>query len=195
MDVFSHALWGYAILRWRGRREARWGALTGAAPDLLYFGASVIARIARGGLSSLYNRTARDPNIWRADGPPMPQTLIDDYWNYYVWTHSFVVLGMLAIAWFVFRRRAPWLLLPWALHILMDIPAHERYLTPFLYPLSTFTIAGYAWNRPPMLIANYGALALTYAWLFWRLRRSSRLANGSDGKPQPTEVGLANAEA
>ena len=32
MDILSHAGWGYVVLRWRGAREARIGALCGAAP-------------------------------------------------------------------------------------------------------------------------------------------------------------------
>ena len=174
IDVLSHALWGYAALRWRGPRTARWGALTGAAPDLLYAAASATRRVARRGLSGLTDTFGNDRAIWLKDGPPMPEELIESYWSFYVYTHSFIILGMLAIAWVILSRRAPWLLLPWALHIFMDIPSHERYLTPFLYPLSTFTVAGYAWSRPPMLLANLAGLLIAYGvlyGLYWRRGR------------------------
>jgi hypothetical protein len=175
MDVLSHALWGYAMLRWRGPRTARWGALTGAAPDLLYFGADRVVRGFRQGWSGLTSSGGRGtPGIWLRDGPPMPPELIEAYESYYVWTHSLVVIGLLAVAWWVLSRRAPWLLLPWGVHILMDIPTHERYLTQFLYPLSSFSIEGYAWSRPPVLLANWGALLVTYAALFWRYWRPGR---------------------
>jgi hypothetical protein len=190
VDVVSHALWGYAILRWRVKTAARWGALTGAAPDLLYFSASVVGRVATRGWAGLTSFPKVDRAVWFRDGPPMPQELLDAYWNYYVWTHSFVVLGLLALAWWALRRRAPWLLLPWALHIFMDIPSHERYLTPFLYPLSTFTVEGCAWSRPPMLIANYGALLVTYAALAWRYRRRrvpNALARYNGEEPSPAD--------
>ena len=74
----------------------------------------------------------------------------------------------------VLRRKAPWLLLPWGLHILMDIPTHERYLTPFLYPISLFTVEGYAWNRPPVLVVNVAGLLVAYAALYWRYWRRGR---------------------
>lgn len=177
MDVFSHAAYGYAATRWRGPKSGRWGALAGAAPDLLYGGVAMIRRLARDGWSGFSNPSARNNAIWLKDGPPMPPDLIADYNDFYRYTHSLVILALLALVWFAIRGKTPWLLLAFALHIVMDIPVHERYLTPVFFPLSDFTIMGMSWSRPPILIANaIGLVLVTGAmyWLFWRSRRVLR---------------------
>jgi len=174
MDVLSHALWGYAVLRWRGPRTARWGLLAGAAPDLLFYIPGLLRQIAQRGLAALTSPVGRQPNIWFKDGPPQPPELIDVYDHYYVLTHSLVLLGVLALVWWLLKRRSVWILLPCWLHILMDIPTHERYLTPMFFPISNFTVMGYAWSRPPMLLANAAALLVTYTILFWYYWRPGR---------------------
>jgi hypothetical protein len=174
MDVVSHALWGYALLRWRGPRSARWGALSGAAPDLLFGGASFLHNLATHGWHGLASTFGRNPAMWRRGGPDLPPEMLYAYDHYYVFTHSLVILATVAVAWSMVRRRVSWLFLPWAVHILMDIPLHERYLTQFLFPLSSWCIAGYAWNRPLPLLINWTALLLTYGWLLlhygWQAR-------------------------
>lgn len=177
MDTLSHALWGYASLRWRGPRSARWGLLSGAAPDLLYAGAAALHRLFTQGSEAFRINGAYDPAIWRRDGPPMPEELQYAYDHFYVYTHSLALLGIAGLGWYAVSRRPPWLLLPWALHIGMDIFSHERYQTPIFFPISRWTIEGYAWSRPPMLIANFTALALVYALLyrkFWSPNRPPR---------------------
>jgi membrane-bound metal-dependent hydrolase YbcI (DUF457 family) len=174
MDVLSHALWGYAVLRWRGPRTARWGLLAGAAPDLLFYIPGLLRQIAQRGLAALTAPVGGGRNIWLKDGPVQPPELIDIYDHYYVLTHSLVLVGVLALVWWLFKRRSVWFLLPVLLHILMDIPTHERYLTPMFFPISGFVVMGYAWSRPPLLIANWIALLVTYLWLFWRYWRPGR---------------------
>jgi hypothetical protein len=190
MDTLSHALWGYASLRWRGPRSARWGILTGMAPDLIFGVVAAAGRVAEHGWAGLKPvGMGRDPHIWLADGPPMPPDLVEAYDKYYVWSHTLVPVLVLALVWYLVRRRPPWLLVPWALHIVMDIPAHERYLTPFLYPLSNWTVQGYAWGRWPMLLANWGGLVITYIMLYaryWSRYRRERV------EPWPEEqTGIA----
>src|SRR4051794_21023412 len=68
MDILSHAGWGYATLRWRGEREARIGALCGAAPDLLAFAPSMTHHVLTGGLRGRHPE--HDPDFWRTPGPP-----------------------------------------------------------------------------------------------------------------------------
>ena len=91
MDTFSHAAWGYAALH-RRAGLAWWGALAGAAPDLLWFVPSTVERIVTHGWSAAL--VSRDGRIWRADGPPLPPELVDAYFRYYVYTHSLVLLGI-----------------------------------------------------------------------------------------------------
>jgi hypothetical protein len=183
MDMLSHALWGYAVLRWRGPRSARWGALTGAAPDLLFGIGRLAERVATHGWSKL-STTFASRDVYLKDGPPMPPDLIVAYHHFYVYTHSFVILGLLGLVWYLIRLRPPWLLLPWALHIAMDIPTHERYQTPFLFPLSGWTIEGWSWTHPPVFLGNWAALMATYGllWvLYWRKGRRRQ-------KPWPEDV-------
>jgi hypothetical protein len=179
MDVLSHALWGYAALRWRGPRSARWGLLFGAAPDILFFVPGLLRRIARDGLSSAFPLPGGGSrNQWYRDGPPLPPDLVDTYDHYYVLTHSLVILAVLVLLWWLLRRRAVWLLVPCWLHVLMDIPTHElgKYQTPMFFPFSSFMVDGIAWSRPPVLIANGLALLVAYAALFWCYWRPGRPA-------------------
>jgi hypothetical protein len=185
MDTLSHALWGYASMRWRGPRTARWSLLTGSAPDLIFGATSVVGRLLTYGWGGLGPQGERDPRIWLRDGPPMPADLVEDYERYYVWSHSLFLLLGVAVIWIVLRRRPPWLLLPWLLHVLMDIPAHERYLTPFLHPFSDWRFEGWGWGRAPMLALNWGSLLLVYAMLYaryWSRHRKPRVV------PWPEEV-------
>ncbi len=167
MDVLSHALWGYAALRWRSPAEARWGALAGAAPDLLYFLPSKAEQILEKGREGLW--IGSQHGIWRADGPPLPPELIDAYHRYYVWTHSLVILALaVAAAGLLGARRRLWLALPYAVHVVMDLPTHERYLTPIFYPFSSWTVQGVSWGHPMVFYPNWIALAVMFGFLGWR---------------------------
>jgi hypothetical protein len=168
MDVVSHALWGYAALH-RHADLRRWGALAGAMPDLLWFVPSTIERVAARGWSAV--ATGSDRHIWRADGPPLPPDLVSAYFKYYIYTHSLVVLGAITAAVLLSRwRRWAWLAVPYALHILMDIPTHERYQTRPLHPLSSWQFDGLSWADPRIFWPNVVALAVVYAWLIARGR-------------------------
>jgi hypothetical protein len=184
MDILSHALWGYASLRWRGPRSARWGALAGAAPDLLFGAGALAEHTVRHGLHAI-GQTFGIAAYYRKDGPPMPPELLDYYHHFYAYSHSLVILGAVALAWWTWRRRSPWLAIPYGLHILMDMPTHERYQTPFLFPLSSWTFEGYAWGRPPVFLANWLLLFATYQLLYWRYWRAGRPART---RPWPEDV-------
>lgn len=169
MDTVSHAAWGYATLS-RNRRLAWWGALAGAAPDILFFVPSRVEVLVQDGWTGL--SAGRNPTIWRADGPPLPPQLVEAYHHYYVYTHSLILLAAVAavlclIGW----RRWAWLGVPYALHILMDVPTHERYLTQPFFPLSSWTWFGLAWSDPRIFFPNLAALALVYGVIWWRKRR------------------------
>jgi hypothetical protein len=184
MDIISHALWGYAVLRWRGPRSARWGALVATVPDLFWSAGTLRVYVVNNGSKKILSAFGRG-EMYLKDGPPLPPHLIDAYYNFYVYSHSFVILALLGLVWYLLRLRPPWLLLPWALHIAMDIPTHERYQTPFLFPLSGWTIEGWGWVRPPVYLTNWAALVATYwglGWFYWRKGRPPRK------KPWPEEV-------
>lgn len=167
MDVFSHGAWGFAALH-RDRDLRWWAVLAGAAPDLLWFVPSTIGAFATRGWDAL--RLGGQREIWRADGPPLPPELVESYFRYYIYTHSLVLLAIVTAAVLATRwRRAAWLAIPYALHILMDIPTHERYQTQPFAPLSSWQIEGMTWSDPRIFFPNLVALALAYAWI---LRRS-----------------------
>jgi hypothetical protein len=168
MDVLSHALWGYAALH--RRPEHRWpGALAGAAPDLLWFIPSRVDGVITGGMRTL--TAGSDRNIWRVDGPPLPPELVESYFRYYIYTHSLVLLAVVTAAVLLTRwRRHAWLAVPYALHIVMDIPTHERYRTQPFSPISTWQFEGLTWTDPRIFWPNAVALVLVYAWILGRGR-------------------------
>jgi hypothetical protein len=171
MDTFSHAGWGYAALHAR-RGLAWWGALAGAMPDLLFFIPSRIENVAERGWEGL--RVGSEPGIWRADGPPLPPELVEAYYRYYVYSHSLVLLSLaIALIWAMGLRRWTWLAVPYALHILMDIPTHERFRTQPFFPLSSWSMHGLSWGDPRIFWPNVIALVLTLA-LIARRRRLAR---------------------
>ena len=105
----------------------------------------------------------------------MPPVLLEAYHHYYVYTHSLVLLAVAAaIVYAVGWRRWTWLALPYALHILMDVPTHERYLTQPFFPLSSWTFhSGLSWTDARIFLPNLAALAVVYAVIWaWRWRAS-----------------------
>lgn len=164
MDIVSHAGWGYAALRWRGEKEGRLGALAGAAPDLLAFAPSAVRHLLIEGLSGR-PRPERDPQFWRTPGP-LPPNLQYAYDHYYVYTHSLVILLAVAAALRLAGKRSwVWFCVPYGLHILMDIPTHVRFQTPFLYPLSRWTFQGASWGEPWIFWPNWALLIATLVWV------------------------------
>lgn len=69
----------------------------------------------------------------------------------------------------------------WGLHILLDVPTHGRsfYPTPFLWPLSDWTVDGFAWTSSWVWVLYYGALALVWSWLL-RERKPTPKRGASD---------------
>ena len=103
-------------------------------------------------------------------GPPLPPDLVEAYWRYYVWSHSLAVLAAVTTVVLLTRwRRWAWLAVPYALHILMDLPTHERYEGRPFYPLSDWHFIGVSWSDPRILIPNFVALAIAL-WFVNRRR-------------------------
>ena len=143
MDVLAHGLWGGVAFG----RETRWhwrGAfLLGMAPDIVAFGPFFLSQLGS--------------TEWRAFPPYVYQA--------YNITHSFVIWGALAAAIWLARRKFPFVLGAWALHVLFDIPLHELsfFPTPYLWPFETPLVAGVRWAQPGVMIPNYLALIVVYA--------------------------------
>ena len=177
MDTLSHAGWGFVVSK--HKRMAWWGALAGAMPDLLFFIPSRIEIAVERGFGVAAS-IGGEPGVWRANGPPLPPELIEAYWRYYVWSHSLVMLaavtGTVALTRF---RRWCWLAVPYGLHILMDLPTHERYEGRPFYPLWDWHFIGLSWGDPRIFWPNVAALVVAL-WLVNRRSKTEdrRLKNG-----------------
>jgi membrane-bound metal-dependent hydrolase YbcI (DUF457 family) len=85
-------------------------------------------------------------------------------------SHSFLTAFLVfGIVWFVYKKPM-FELLAWPLHILVDIPTHssEFFPTPFLWPLSDFTVNGISWGQPVIFIPNVVLLIGLYVWFFYK---------------------------
>lgn len=173
MDIVAHALWGHAVLRWRGVRSARWGLLAGALPDLIFWVPMQLEAWIDRGPQALYLK--HEPELWRATGPALPETLVDGYAHYYVYSHSLLCLAAATSLLVLTRwRHWAWGAVPYALHIVMDIPTHERFQTVPLYPLADWSMQGIAWDDPRLLIANWAILLPILVWQRWKGGRAAQ---------------------
>jgi hypothetical protein len=63
-------------------------------------------------------------------------------------------------------------ILGWALHILINIAAHQGiFAVHFLWPLSNYGFNGIRWEEPWFLAVNYGVLVAVLAWLWLQNRK------------------------
>ncbi len=162
MDVLSHGLWGSAAA---GRKNKKhfWTAFTlGVLPDVLAFGPIFVAHFFTHGLSRPEFATFEPPR------PDLLPTYIAQVYNF---THSFLVFGLIFLVIWLIRGKPFTPLLAWGLHILMDIPTHATgfFPTPFLFPISSYSVSGIPWSTPALFLANWFALILVYVYL-WRKR-------------------------
>ena len=154
VDVMAHGLWGGVLFGRKTRWQWRGALLLGMAPDLLAFGPFY-----------LYQWGSTD---WQAFPPFVHQS--------YDVTHSFVVWGLLTAAIWYGRKKFPWILCAWGLHILFDIPLHELsfFPTPYLWPLTTPLVNGLRWSQPVVMLPNYIALVVAYALMLGLRYRRER---------------------
>ena len=180
MDVISHAIWG----RHLSHRHINWkiAAAMGVLPDLFAFVPSGIISFSSG-----EGRPRVDENTVTSDIPAIG-------WELYKVSHSLVwtfVLFLLIWGGLELRLRrsggkllpegkwlqtemkprtaATFLVLPWAAHILLDIPSHTLrfFPTPFLMPFSDFMVDGIRWGV--WWVWGLNVIALIAVW--WLIRR------------------------
>jgi len=123
------------------------------APDLVAFGPFFLSQMGH--------------TDWRAFPPYVYQA--------YNLTHSLVIWATVTAAIWLYRRRFPWILCAWSLHIVCDIPLHELsfFPTPYLWPFPTPLVNGSRWAQPAIMISNYLALTVTYSvWIGLRYFRT-----------------------
>jgi len=161
MDILAHGLWTTAAaiaVRRRVRRPIHlgWAAFWGIFPDLFSFAIPAVIRIwwyATGATPSLLPDAKSAPHF-------------QFVWHLYYGSHSLVIFAAIfGIVW-VLAKRPVLELLGWGLHILIDIPTHQKMFSPhFLWPFSSYGISGFRWESPWFMAMNYGLLLLVYSWM------------------------------
>ena len=132
MDVLAHGLWGGALFGRATRMQWRLAFVIGMAPDILAFGPFLVSQIGSKQFIDFPGYVHQSYDL----------------------THSLVVFAVVtSIVWLI-RRKFPWILGPWALHVLCDIPAHsiDFFPTPYLWPLRTPLHDGKPWARPTFMV-------------------------------------------
>jgi hypothetical protein len=169
MDVLSHGLWGGIAFGRKTRRDFWIAFACGVLPDLLAFGPHFAGSIW----------TSLNGGTFQPTDPQHGYAAIPAYvFLVYRVTHSLVVfLAAFLIVW-TLRRRPFWPMAAWGLHIAMDIPTHSLrfFPTPFLWPLSDFTVDGIPWSRPVILLPDILLLVLLYGGFFLLRRRRRKRA-------------------
>lgn len=155
MDISSHGLWSMAIFF--KTRYRYWAFLIGILPDIFSFGPHFIYSIIVNGFSF------GKPNI-----NAIPSYIFD----LYSLSHSFIIFLLVIGMLFILTKRLYWVLMPWGIHILIDIPSHtEKFFpTPFLFPISNYTFNGIGWGNPNFLLINYSLLVMVYFYLLFGKR-------------------------
>ena len=180
MDYFAHGFWTYLIFH---RFRWKWWAL--------FFG--VLPDTASWFIFSIYNAFTNSVQ-WGA-GHPDFSGVPNWTWTLYGISHSIIVFSIVFIIVWLFTKNIQWVLIPWLLHILIDIPTHSREFlpTPFLWPLSEWRFPGFSWGVQWFMILNYSALILLYIYFFlikpWREQRLFPRKSA----PQETFVALPKA--
>jgi hypothetical protein len=170
MDTFAHGVAGalffsrsgYAGLLTGEKNEANqarrfdwtvpYAALFGVLPDLMSFSYVVFKHIFNGGTVK----------------PPLESI---PAWVYtaYNMTHSLIIVTALIILLFLVNRWLGISACPWLWHVICDIPTHSKayFPTPFLYPLSDFTVDGVSFMRPSIFISYWSFLIVAGVLLVW----------------------------
>ena len=160
MDILAHGLWTAVIYNRTKFKLRLWAVLFGIAPDLLSFGWIFVDSIFSRGFNF---------------GPPdinnIPAAL---FVTYNIWHSLFVWLFIFGIVWLILKR--PWWPLAGSLlHIAIDVPLHDANFkpTPWLWPVSNYTVNGYSWAHPVFMLVNYSLLVTIYIiWFIGRWRKS-----------------------
>ena len=163
MDIFSHGLYGGVAFGRKSRRDYLTAFLFGVGPDLLSFGFFFLAIGL--GIES-----------WPVGNfTPPGAKVIPEYIHFlYGITHSLVIYAIFfAILYLLGKKKFAWLTLGWPLHILVDIPTHSNgfFPTPFLWPLSDFSVNGIPWAHPVIFIPNLIVLIVLYAYWYKKRKR------------------------
>lgn len=169
MDILSHGLYG-GVAFGRKTQQSFWASFFfGIAPDLFSFGV-----FTAGTWVGIF-----DHPDWSSGQHPGPGQFPSFVQGSYDLTHSLVVFVLVFAAVWLIRQKPLWEMAGWGLHILVDIPTHSDafFPTPFLWPVSSYSINGHPWSSPEIFIPNVILLIGLYGWFFvikpWRARRKA----------------------
>lgn len=106
-------------------------------------------------------------------GAPGLSTIPPWVLSIYSLTHSLIIAGVMVSILFYINKKVGIAASAWILHVIMDIPVHNRgyFPTPFLYPLSDFTINGV--NSLKLWAVNWLVLILVYTYSYLRRKGPS----------------------
>ncbi|MFZ6035792.1 MAG: metal-dependent hydrolase [Patescibacteria group bacterium] len=155
MDIVSHAAWGSTIIRSRGM--IGWAALSGALPDVI---PALIGFLRFG---------RKYASVLR--GIESQEKFDDVYMRVYYMTHSLIPVSLIAGIILVVAPAYWYLVIPYYLHIFLDVCTHERvWATRLLYPFSDFhfRFGRNWWPRPWISIANWTILVIVNIYFFTR---------------------------
>jgi len=179
MDILAHGLWAAAAAKACNLKNkkpsikklnALIAAFWGVFPDLFAFTIPFAWLI----LGPFFGDTV--PRLGPPEhGEPPP---IDSHWVFhlastlYNYSHSIVIFLVVIGIIQLMKKRIPWEIGGWLLHILIDIPTHsyEFYPTPFLWPISNFMINGLPWATPWFFLSTYAALVIAY-FVIWLIKK------------------------
>ena len=170
MDTFAHGVAGalffsrsgYAGLLIRGNaadlKPVRFdwtipaAALFGMLPDMMSFSYVVFKHVLNGGR-----------------GKPPPESIPDWVFAAYNMTHSLIIVMSVILLLFLVNRWLGISVCAWLWHVICDIPTHSKayFPTPFLYPLSDFTVDGVSFMRPSIFISYWSFLIVAGVLLVW----------------------------
>ena len=170
MDTFAHGLAGALIFSRSGYvglfigrdnpdvklRHFDWtipsAALFGMLPDLMSFGYVAVKHMTGGGR-----------------GRPPFEIIPDWVYTAYNLTHSLLIVAALVLLLFLVNRWLGISVCAWLWHVICDIPTHSKayFPTPFLYPLSDFTVDGVSFMRPSIFISYWSFLIVAGVLLVW----------------------------
>lgn len=152
MDVIAHMLWSYLLFH---NSDHVWLAVIfGGVADVVFMVPMLTSLLAKG--------------FVKLERPPIeiiPRFIMTIYNS----MHSLVTFSLAFFAVYAITGKFQWYMTAWLIHILIDIPMHSRnyFPTTFLYPISRFTINGYPWEKPWLIVLNYSLLTFGYALFFF----------------------------
>ena len=92
-------------------------------------------------------------------------------------THSLVVFGLVGSAVGLIMWRMPWFMVPWGLHVVIDIFTHPEtyYATPYLYPFESPYLGAVDYRAPWFLVTNWVVIGIVAGLVWSRERRADHL--------------------